>query len=114
MKNALILECWYGNPTDHWYPWLKEQLESQGFQVTIPDLPTIRTDLPDLSQMLSSVDKEMKIDEKTTIIGHSIGALLAMRIAEKHIYDKMILVAGWDFNDLTLEHKLFWQTQQEV
>lgn len=31
-----------------------------------------------------------------------------MRLAEKHVFRKMFLVAGWDFDDLTPEHKKFW------
>jgi predicted alpha/beta hydrolase family esterase len=60
--------------------------------------------------MLNAIDKEILIDKNTCIIGHSIGTLLAMRIAEKVRYEKMILVAGWDFNDLTTEHRLFWKS----
>jgi len=42
------------------------------------------------------------------IFGHSIGCLLAMRLAEKYLFKKMFLISGWDFNDLTKEHRLFW------
>ena len=42
------------------------------------------------------------------MIGHSLGCILALRLAEKYVYKKMILVAGWDYDDLTEEHKSFW------
>lgn len=33
-----------------------------------------------------------------------------MRLAEKYSFDKLFLVASWDYNDLTAEHRLFWKT----
>jgi uncharacterized protein len=108
MKHALILHAWYNHPADHWYPWLKKELENKGYTVAIPELPTMNTDLPDLEKQLSVA--ETYVSKDTTVIGHSLGALLAMRLAEKYSYEKMLLVAGWDFNDLTAEHRLFWKT----
>ena len=32
-----------------------------------------------------------------------------MRFAEKHKVKKLILLSCWDFNDLTPEHRLFWE-----
>jgi predicted alpha/beta hydrolase family esterase len=108
MKHALILHAWHNKPENHWYPWLKKELETKGYEVALPELPTMNTDLPDLAQQLKVAEKLVTKD--TVVIGHSLGCLLAMRLAETHSYQKMILVAGWDFNDLTPEHRLFWQT----
>jgi len=109
-KRALILSGWYQKPDTNWYPWLKSELENESYKVVVPDLPTIHTDLPDLKQMLSFVDQLHAVDESTLIVGHSLGCLLAMRIAERQKYHEMILVSGWDFNDLTAEHQLFWRS----
>ncbi len=110
MKKALILHAWYSNPSDNWYPWLKEKLEKKGYHVSIPDLPTMGTNLPNMKKQLAFIEKNFKIDKDTIVFGHSLGTLLAMRLAEKHTFRKMFLVAGWDFNDLTSEHRLFWKT----
>lgn len=107
-KNALILHAWHNHPKDYWYPWLRSELEKKGYTVDTPELPTMNTDLPDLSKQLIATKKF--ISENTIVIGHSLGSLLAMRLAEKLSYNKMILLAGWDFNDLTSEHRLFWKT----
>lgn len=111
MKKALILHAWFNGPSDHWYPWLKKELESKGYEVYIPELPTMNTKLPDLSKMLKFVEKSYSFDKETTVFGHSLGAVLAMRLGEKHKFKKMLLLAGWDYNDLTEEHRLFWKTQ---
>ncbi len=105
MKKALILICWYGSPESNWFPWLKTELKKKGYGVTVPDLPTIRTNLPDMEQML----KTIKVDEDTVVVGHSLGALLGLRLAERQKFKKLILVSGWDFDDgLASEHRLFW------
>jgi predicted alpha/beta hydrolase family esterase len=111
MKKTLIIECWYGHPEDNWYHWLKKELEKKGYEVYVPDLPTMDTSLPDMKKQLEFIEKTVKINKDTIVFGHSLGALLAMRLAEKHTFSKLFLVAGWDFNDLTREHKLFWKTK---
>ncbi len=107
-KHALILHAWHNLPGDHWYPWLKGELEKKGYRVDIPELPTMNTDLPDLAKQLAVA--EVYITDATVVIGHSLGSLLAMRLAEANTYKTMILLAGWDFNELTAEHRLFWKT----
>jgi predicted alpha/beta hydrolase family esterase len=108
MEKALILEGWYNTPQDNWYPWLKKELEKKGYEVFVPDLPTIHTNLPDMKKQIKFIENFLKISKDTIIIGHSLGAVLALRLAEKYKYAKMFLIAGWDFDDLTPEHKLFW------
>jgi len=41
------------------------------------------------------------------VFGHSIGAVLGLRLAERFIFRKLFLVAGWDFDDLTEGHRCF-------
>lgn len=108
IKQALILHAWYEKPENNWYPWLKTELKNRGYKVLIPDLPTMQTDLPDMQQQLNLIEQSIAIDNETIVVGHSIGCLLAMRLAEKYSYKKMFLVAGWDFNDLYPQHRLFW------
>lgn len=109
MKQALILQGWYQSPKSNWYPWLKKELEKREYTVFLPDLPTMHTDHPDMVKQLAFIQKLTTIDKNTIIFGHSLGALLGMRVAERCSFDKLFLVAGWDFNDLTREHKLFWK-----
>ena len=108
MIKAIILHAWYEKPDMNWYPWLKGELEEKGYTVFVPDLPTMSTDAPDLKTLMQFVEDLTEIDSNTVIVGHSLGALLAMRLAEKYKFAKMFLVAGWDYNDLTVEHQSFW------
>ena len=108
MKNALMLHAWYSNPEDNWYPWLKTKLEEKYYQVFSPKIPTFDSASPQLKTSMDFIEKNSPIVKETIIIGHSLSCLLAMRLAEKYLCKKMILVAGWDFDDLTKEHKSFW------
>lgn len=107
-KQAVIFHGWYEKISQHWFPWLKNQLQEKDYQVNLPQIPTFETDLPELKTALEFIIKSVPIANSTVIFGHSLGCLLAMRIAEKQPLKKMLLIAGWDFDDLTVEHSLFW------
>lgn len=109
MKNVLLLHAWFDTPQSHWYPWLKAELEKKGYTVNIPLLPTINTGAPQLSAALKGLKRLKVLNEETIVIGHSIGCLIGMRLAEKYKFKKLILVAGWDFDDLQEEHLNFWK-----
>lgn len=108
LKNALILPGWQCDPNSNWYPWLKKELEKRNYQVFCPQLPTMETNLPDLETQLEFIKNNFNFNENTIVIGHSLGAVLALRLAEKYSFSKMILVSAWDFDDLTSEHQKFW------
>lgn len=105
---VLILHGWYSKIESGWYPWLKTELDKKGYKVFLKQLPTMCSGLPDLKKILAFIFEKTCITKNTIVVGHSLGALLALRLAEYFPYKKMLLVAGWDFNDLTKEHRLFW------
>lgn len=70
----------------------------------------MRADKPQMTVALKQILKEIKPDKETTIIGHSLGNLLAMRLAEQYSFKKLIMVCAWDFDDLKAEHRSFWKT----
>lgn len=111
LKKALFLQSWYSTLEDNWYPWLKRQLEKKGYETNFTDIPEIRKDTPDMQKILTQIKSMKFVDKNTTVIAHSIGCLLAMRLAEYVPFKRMILVSGWDFDDLTEGHKLFWKNK---
>lgn len=108
MKQALILHAWLNDSNKHWYPWLKIELEKKGYTVHLPEIPTMNSNNPDLQTQMDFIEKTIPLDKDFVVFGHSLGCLLAMRLAEKHAFNKLFLVAGWDFDDLTPEHQSFW------
>jgi len=110
MKKALILHAWYSKPESNWYPWLKNELEKKGYEVWVPELPTMSTNAPDMETMLKFIMDKNFVDGETVVIGHSLGSVLTLRLAERVKFARGILLAAWDYNDLTPEHQSFWQT----
>lgn len=108
MKKALILHAWFQMPESNWYPWLKGELEKKGYKVWAPELPTMPTNTPDMEAMLKFILEKTFVDDETVVIGHSLGSVLALRLAERIKFGKGILLAAWDYNDLTPEHASFW------
>jgi hypothetical protein len=81
----------YGHPGENWFPWLKAELEKLGATVIVPKFPT------PADQSLESwmnVVGLYQIGPNDVLIGHSIGAALAMKILEEHKVKAAFLVAG--------------------
>jgi len=108
MKKALFLHAWYGSPTSDWYPWLKNELEKKGYETWFPEIPTMPTKNPDMETMLKFILESNFVDKDTVVIGHSLGSVLTLRLAERTAFKQGVLLAGWDYNDLTPEHQSFW------
>lgn len=81
MKRVIIVHGWGGTPEEGWFPWLKRELESRGFIVTVPQLPDaehphIKTWVPALAAVVG------KPDERTYFVGHSMGCQTIIRYLE--------------------------------
>ena len=87
-------------PTDNWFPYLKEELERFGVKVEAPQFPDAL--LARSSYWLPFLEHELKPDANTIIVGHSSGAIAAMRYAETHHILGSALV-GTYYTDLGME-----------
>lgn len=97
MKNALILHGAGNNSQGNWFPWLRGELEKNNRKVWSPDLPNPNT--PDDNWIKTIfANKEWIFNDESSIVGHSAGATLILRILEKlpekERIDKAVLVAG--------------------
>ncbi len=89
--NSVILIHGNGGSTadDIWFPWLERELTEIGLRVinrTFPDNVRARAKI-----WLPFID-ELGADEETVLIGHSSGAMAAMRYAETHRLAGSVLV----------------------
>lgn len=78
---VFIVHRWDSSPSEDWYPWMKERLESDGHTVRVlkmpnPKKPTIRDWVATLQQAVK------KPDDHTFLVGHSIGCQTIMRYLE--------------------------------
>lgn len=80
--NFLILHGYTGTSNGVFLPWLKKELENKGFKVQAPQLPN--TKHPRESEQVDYVLQNCHIDENTILVGHSLGAIVAMKVLEKH------------------------------
>ena len=39
MNRVIIIHCWEGYPEYCWYPQTKKELEKEGFEVRVPEMP---------------------------------------------------------------------------
>lgn len=75
---------------DHWFPYLKQELEKLGLVVIAKDFPDSQIAR---EQYWLPFLKELGADSNTILIGHSSGAEAAMRFAEKNIIFGSVLVS---------------------
>lgn len=96
LKRVLILHGWGANSKSNWFPWLKKTLEER-YVVYCPDLPNSFT--PKLSEWLEAAKIARPFDETLSIVGHSLGSVLLLRLleelGEKEKIDKAIIVSGF-------------------
>ncbi|MDE2188763.1 MAG: class I tRNA ligase family protein, partial [Patescibacteria group bacterium] len=77
----VLLHGFTGKTTDPIYPWLKSELEKHGHSVIVPSLPD--TDNPSEKEQVEAAIKATKYDENTVLYGHSLGSVIALKVAEK-------------------------------
>lgn len=79
--NFVLLHGYCGSPDSGFFPWLKKQLEDLGHKVQIPVLP--HPDQPTEDEQVEYVLKNCTFNEKTILFGHSLGTVVAMKVAER-------------------------------
>lgn len=84
-----------GNCTtnDNWFPRVKSDLEAQGLEVVAATFPD--PELARESYWIPFLQNDLKVDENTILVGHSSGAIAAMRLAEKQKILGSVLVGAY-------------------
>jgi hypothetical protein len=98
MKRVFIIHGWEGNPNNAWFPWLRKELETLGFEVHTPAMPD--PDEPNREAWVSALVQVVGTPDKDTyLIGHSIGCKAIMRYLETLPDDTrvggVLFVASW-------------------
>ena len=93
IKAILIHGNGGGKPTDNWLPYLKTELEKMGIEAIAPQFPD--AELARASYWLPFLKETLNADSKTIIIGHSSGAIAAMRFAEENQILGSVLVGAY-------------------
>jgi len=81
MKRAFIIHGWDGYPEEGWFPWLKGEMESQGFEVFVPQMP--KPDEPRIKSWVPALAAVVGVpDQDTYFVGHSMGCQTIIRYLE--------------------------------
>lgn len=85
---------------DIWIPYVKDKLERKGFRVVAKNMPD--AEFARKQYWLPFIEKQVGHNENAVLIGHSSGAVAAMRYAEAHKVHGLVLVCACH-TDLGLE-----------
>ena len=77
----VLIHGYQGKPGKNFFPWLKRALEKQGHTVEVPKLPS--PDHPNVEEQINYVRETCHFNEHTVILGHSLGAAIAMGVLER-------------------------------
>ena len=78
MKNYFIIHALGNTSKDHWYQFVKNQIEKKGFKVYSPTLPPIeRMSYNSWSKAFNKYKKF--INEESVFIGHSSGSIFSVK-----------------------------------
>ncbi len=81
-QKVLLIHGFEGSGYVNWFPWMKERLESQGFEVFAPTMTT--SDHPVLEEWLKELAPFMdQLGDQDVIVGHSLGAKAALHLIER-------------------------------
>ncbi|MBI3334091.1 serine hydrolase family protein [Candidatus Pacearchaeota archaeon] len=115
MRTVVLVHGWDGNPDNHWFPWLKGELERRKWKVLALQMPG--GEKPELNEWLSVLNNNVNPDKQTVFIGHSLGCIAICRYLEQlpaNIKIKgCIFVAGFA-HDLALELESFTKPELNV
>lgn len=89
-----------GKGTDNWLPYVKSELEKLGISCEAPDMPD--PELARAEYWLPFLQNTLKVDESTILVGHSSGAVAALRYAEENQICGSVLVGAY-YTDLGCE-----------
>lgn len=98
MKKAYIVHGWGGSPDEAMLKWIRESMQSRGFDAV--GIPMPHPDTPTIEDWVDTLSMECKdIDENTYFIGHSVGCQTILRfmetLPEQTKAKQVILIAPW-------------------
>jgi leucyl-tRNA synthetase/predicted alpha/beta hydrolase family esterase len=81
-QKVLLIHGFEGSAETNWFPWMKTELESRGFEVFAPTMSTAKhPKLKDWMQELKPFIEQMGEDD--IIVGHSLGSKAALHLVEQ-------------------------------
>src|SRR3989338_7692923 len=102
-SSFLLLHGRQGSSKTEFHSWLKAELEKRGYEVETVDMP--HPDEPNDSEQTDYVEKHCTLDERTVIIGHSFGGVVALRLLERGHKVRRVVLVSTPFSGKFLDNK---------
>ncbi len=99
----VIFHGFEGSPDLPRWQWVKKELEAMGHEVLVPRLPNSGN--PSEAEQVEFALRTTKYDERTVLVGHSLGAVLALKVAERLTKPLARLVTVGGFVDTNFKDK---------
>lgn len=96
MRNFFIIHGSNGNSKENWFPWMKDQLESRGYECIVPDFPC--KDGHQVSKWYEEFEKyKEKVTDETVFIAHLRGVSFVLNLLTDFDYkiDSLYMVGGF-------------------
>src|SRR3990167_6363587 len=85
-------------------PWLKAELEKRGYEVEVVDMPNPGE--PNDGEQADYVEKHCTLDERTVVVGHSFGGVVALRLLERGHKVRRVVLVSTPFSGKFLDGKV--------
>lgn len=113
-KKAILIHGWDGSPDGGCFPWLKQKLLSENWEVVAPQMPNPAE--PNMEKWLEQLDNTLRdLDENCYLLGHSLGCITILRFLEQLNKNSkiggVVLLAGFTSNLGYAELKSFFQNE---
>ena len=94
---VIVLHGAHGGPDTNWFPWLQAALNAEGIEVLRPRFPTPQGQSLEAWLRTYDLAVESLPAARTILVGHSLGAALALRLVERAAepFDGLFLAAGF-------------------
>lgn len=103
IKHFVLLHGKGGSTNRNFLPWLKDELEAQGFSVDSPELPNSKN--PNDDEQAEYVKKHCQLGKNTAVIGHSFGGIVALRLLESGVKLGSVTLVGTPYSSNFLDGK---------
>ncbi len=80
-SNYVLLHGFNGSSEGIFFPWLKQELNKRTVKVVCPNLPNANH--PTEDEQVAYVLKTCEFNSRTILFGHSLGAVVALKVLEK-------------------------------
>lgn len=110
MTDILIVHSKYGDATNHWYEWLRNNLQLEGYNVTLFNMADAYSE--PLTAWVKAMEQQVSITKQDTyIVAHGYGALAALKYLELKNIDPIegvFIVSGFKEDATNIDEDLLF------